>query len=526
MRLPPEILGTIFDMARDRPIPSIGSEKLSFAESPHRWMRVRQVCQHWYNVAASFAPLWTFIALPSRAQLQAVDQCRLFLRNSRQSLLTIHLQYLEGIDRPLLREILSQLPRTQELYFSTSPLLTPCQAALLQAPVPHLRTLALRCRSTSVAGDDPDHLPILFGGVTPVLQCLAISLFTIYAKDNFRNLQQLHLSSQQYTSEDRVQSLLDLLDGSPSLEGLMFTSISFTSNTRTTSLQPRRCRLSNLKRLYFDSVTESYVGQMLSYLNLPTGLLLCCYKWTFSSFGGLLPADISYLSNLHDISRINLRFNAANCRIYITGEASAFSVDSCEIYPESHLTELITGLVNLLPLVDELWLEGRPASNITQPWHDLFNRARDVKRLVLRPNIVYFETLMAHDALPLLRELHILGFPSPFILESTQRFLQAREAHGHRLSSLHLYSSSCFDSEFMLHYKGAEYEREAYAMLRPYVDYMEIINWKRDPRMQVPPICNSTQTTGQWNWPTWVDAFPLGSPSLSEGSRVANLTDL
>ncbi|KAJ3539367.1 hypothetical protein NM688_g6371 [Phlebia brevispora] len=554
MRLPPEILGRIFEMVQ-LPLPRDKPDRCDLQvmrswppDNLYQWMNLLLVCRRWHAVAVSHARLWTDIIVPSmRSWKNRVSSSRhlsRLLSNSqpcclRVSFMNSILPTASGPHETVVSDILAHMSRIEELELpvgvdrlSETQNLFPC----VPDPATSLKALHLNFsgRQTSeLRGSIPEQW---FGGSLPALRSLAISGVAPSFTYNFHKLKQLRLSGFDFP---QVQTQLEaLLKMNPKLEDLMLTNEIFSSSAPLAHFNTPSMKVSlpKLRKLAFDGVGIETARTILRALTLRTDLYLHFSKGAISPRWPIaLPDGLQLLLThpdfLQNITQVQLYLSFISCEMHAAGDLSAFTFSSItsHISPPFYAEHAKTVLCN----ARELWLDGSSdGQRIDELSSSCLRTAQNVTKLYCHMGLAtVLRTLLeaarlpssASSSLPLPRllELHITnleliedmarareggdvlsGFTQPLA-----KILSARRAKGYPLEVLYLYGPLTCAIPVALQ-RGDDDDALETMVLEALqrVVRVEFVRTGSPPRMHVPEHCR-TQGKGAWEWPAWDDRW-------------------
>lgn len=535
MRLPTEILTLIFAMTRVPHCEEPGETgaRWHLPVSDRAFYSMPLVCRRWYDIIVYCPTLWTSVF---------VTQCVPDLANARLSLLrsqpcvNLTAEICTWKDDPSVADVttaaLAEIPRMTELSLlgDTS---EDDMALIMNTPAPHLQTFVLD-------GHTGSHITSLFGGHCPSLRYLAVSMATVAPSSAWRELRQLHLSLQRYDSAEAVASLLGALAASPALEDVMFSNVSCW---KLDDPDPARhtIHMPGLRRLAFDNVQYSAVGNILSYLRAPAGVSLSCRAapaplFPYQELGALRLPNTLHIDDLTHLRAVRLDFDAAGhkCTLYGLGVRSALVVTECAVDTEQSLRGFAKSVALLLHHTEELWLCGTEpvaacdASFGARVLQHLLTSAPKLARLYMAVSTLStlgdaafdWPCVLGKELLcPQLAEFHLQTLPtSP---TSLLQVLAARDRNPIALTKV--YVTSPEETEL---YPPALLDlwRVAARSSQDRAQGLELIETEDFPQMAELPACRA-QSSGRWKWPVWPEYNAThGTAENRVGEKVAEPT--
>ena len=506
MRLPPEILGAIFQMAQDHTIPPVNTAECSPiyrarpdpSTSPFGWLSVMRVCQYWHAVAVASPFLWNTITISSLGCHKRRKQVypELFLRRSGNYPLDVRLT-ADIANEPAISLVLQHLPRIRRLFLSGR--FSPEQEHLLSQPAPKLESLTVDAAFTRDEDSTLRPLPTLFSGDLSAFRTFTLKSCSAYPDIDCRKLQQLHIWGVNYTTLASFRPFLAVLAQCTNLEDLMFTTVHVYEG------DGRRVRLPRLKRLVFDQVYG--VEYILNSLQLPDGVHLS----VLSDFTPerLFPSDRSGLGDLGELTKLRLRFSPRSpSHIIALGKTSSLDVElwrSSNEHPGD--SDLLRKLSGMIDDVEELWVEGRSPEPIDERvFVALLEGASSLRKAVLKiEDGAAAAVLLKALAPPLegscyaprLRELDVYD-PNDDAIETLEEVLRARAGRGRPITKLRV-GRAGDASSLAAHQQWQDATRSRLQSLVRDFQFTE-----GDPPASIElPSATTTRGDGRSSWPVW-----------------------
>ncbi|KAI0364908.1 hypothetical protein BV20DRAFT_810005 [Pilatotrama ljubarskyi] len=296
-RLPPEILGEIFESLRTRMAPNTAS----FTQPLYDYTDILSaltVCHRWYGIATARATLWTFIDFAHDRNAPAK------LKRSRMAPLHIRFSLEVYASNVLVDFMRTHGDRLRELHLWAE------DRATLSRLLGRLNVLGRNLAQLIVAavrGSRTVAIRSLFLGSTPTLKALALKRTPWVPSNSFPNLTHLYLSSLTRLS---IALLLGLLQHSPMLHLLHIDEcdidVSSFDGETTAAVPLPRLRFLSLGHVSFDPVHD-----FMHHLNVPGSVMLRLFSLRFwqhadedEGFGDFLFTNPFTISN--DFTRLEM----------------------------------------------------------------------------------------------------------------------------------------------------------------------------------------------------------------------------
>ncbi|TCD65759.1 hypothetical protein EIP91_002243 [Steccherinum ochraceum] len=265
-RLPPEILAQVF-LHCIVPV-AIGG----YACPPsHKWLKVSHVCHFWREVALGTPGLWTHIHV--RGLATTLECANAFLDRSRQSMLTLRVDFVAWKLSPVIHALIRSMVRADNLHLYL-PITTMKEIGrLLPHFAPHLRSLYLGIDCDLYRGDESyDTSQFLRACSAPALQELKISNVHFEGLKGTLPFTLKHLSiyNPGRGPSESLSVLLGILQGLCSLESLAISSDMYSA---LPSIPSSSIHMPHLKFLRVDTSTEECV-HLLALLVIPASTIV------------------------------------------------------------------------------------------------------------------------------------------------------------------------------------------------------------------------------------------------------------
>lgn len=536
-----------------------GIDAMSLLIHPSHWMRIREVCRHWRDVADTHSALWTTITMHFQRKGVAGNNpelVALFLRNSRQSPLSVYMDF-KFDPHPVFARVLTHIPRIRDLVLMLpNPPEEHMLQVLAQGGAPMLQSLHLKFQLPRVPGwDDGDafwFFPTIFQDDMPNLRSLEIYQISSAAPSNFRNLTQLRLSS--VVVYNHCAGVIHLLyNSSSTLEDFGLYTVhdrvlgQFEPPNYTAPTYDQRFPLPKLRKLVFDTVDEQTVADILGAIDFSAHVFLFIY-WNLGSKTQRHAQIPDLIFNINEIGGLgHLLADITKVQIYVRKNAKGAyaSGDTFAFHARQTFATLEERgpLFPPFPRIDmtthkseEMWLDAPQVAGIhpnerarffvqasnavklycalgAEQWLNILRRIE--RREVPGTNIPV--------PCPLLREMHLLDprdviFSSDFLSELLD-WLTARQEHDRPLQALYIYRIEGLGPlpKAMGHMDGdddpqvpsaedwEEWRTEVMETLEGLTVKVEFVDLESAmrPRMHAPAHCKVQSGSGIWKWPTW-----------------------
>ncbi|KAI0932754.1 hypothetical protein AcW2_001285 [Taiwanofungus camphoratus] len=489
-RLPPEILGIIFQYAKAPVFDGHPSFYEDFYPQFSVWepamknpvdITVTHVCRRWRDVALGMPSFWTSIddkhtkAQPNLLQRSRISPLKLLLK---------------GTSSPFMEDVFrTEGSRIRELHwFETGDDLV----------LPHLEFAAPKLELFTLDIDgftehEPSFAPTLFKGHTPCLRQLALQNAVWLPSNRFSQLTHLFLSELLVP----VTDLFEMLLGCPMLVDLILIDF---EDSKHADIKPasesRKIALQSLRRLVLGADLEPDFHIMSSFLpcvTLNTDTAVRVFgqlEWTSSPSDLFRP--LASLPAVENVTKICLSGHGFSMVAAAVGRSSGLRLDmDCDT-----LTQI---LPSILPIshVKEAWILA--TSNEKAAWcsaetlRKFFRTAMALEVLVVCSNHlrILADALMpstpSERLCPRLSQLRVLFVGRNQVSSSIALLSKLQGQLGiWRLSV-----------EYLPQYKGKRVARSSQDTHFEVVEYKDL---EEEPRMAMPDICT---TAAHRYWPSW-----------------------
>ncbi|KAJ3559426.1 hypothetical protein NM688_g352 [Phlebia brevispora] len=550
MRLPSEVLGTIFELVQDdlyrsciwnhpevvnRRADSVPDWDEPSLHPYQEWRTILVVCRHWYNVALSRASLWATVLVDGHPDSQlsrtSIHFVQHLLQKSRQHALDVLLYTIQDDEESFVSELISHFPRIKTLYLGDCTITPSVKRLLTEGTASSLQTLTLDICRRRWHGRNSDSEVLysqLFAGSANVLRSLHLSgaQFDDNFAVSFGNLRHLRLTALKFSTTHFLSLLALLKSNATTLEDLAFSDCTFMP---VDGLEQRRLQMHNLGRI---DLPDTGAEILVAHLGLISPFALSC--------PGPIPANTlsnALTSESEMFTAVRLSLGQSNyIHVCAIGQSSALRT-SC-FGSGTEFSAIRRMASDVLRTVRDWWVEdsrlefyARDFAHETTLHDEALHAAGTAVRLYLcgygslrmQPpwfgcNKLWLAALKGDLAVaenanelpcPLLRELHILH-PSVSDIEDTKDALESRIQQGLApLDKLYVYlpSGGPFGHGLPSGQEAVEkWEAIAPALLQPLVGEFSLVRTSGLPCMELPPVLcrpHPNAYASYWQWPLW-----------------------
>ena len=398
--LPPELLSRIFlfvaNLRSGRHKALVASTCWQMLAS-RSWVRVMRVCRYWREVALMDPQLWGCVvwlgedAFPgdkkwiSRWKRHGGHDISSYvsewLHRSARGMLDVNLFGVRNFGT-FTDELAARCENIKHLRICG------CAAGVFAA----LNENAPNLESLSIKGNTADQeLPLLFQGNTPRLRSLILARIKNFPEHNFRQLINLRLRRQHYSTLEDISRLLEVLRSSPSMEELEFELCSAERNSGR--LIPQESTptlyipLPNLNHLHIWQCNPQFAEGVLRYLHVPTLNLAasCTDEEHPDTMISLFDPDgaASCLRPLLSAPTYEVAFRDKCIRAVSLASGSALNISSTSPFWTEAAFKFMQRTTPFRA-VQELWISGQDSIvDSRREWQELFGGLPALSNLVL-----------------------------------------------------------------------------------------------------------------------------------------------
>ncbi|KAF7794980.1 hypothetical protein EIP86_006123 [Pleurotus ostreatoroseus] len=321
-----------------------------------------------------------------------------------------------------------------------------------------------------------------------------------------RNLKQLHLYGQEYTTVAQLEALMRMLEVAHQLEDLVFTGVGLSRSIETADRTLYHAHVPHLKRLQFDNVQANIIRTMLTCVRTKEAPAIRCVVRYQPSLMAALPDNLTDLTGLRSPIKFRLSLYYHECAAIVAGGSASVLIHLKEV---SHQLRTISlEFADFTDHAEEMWIDGTgvdlPSEQALASYINILEGAPDVKKLVLnlsreRPLRAWITALggqndhrgLGYIPCPWLSELHIC-MPLHGAFEDLKKVLGARSAKGYSLDALYIYFPTAPDAQRLELNPGNaqaifdDWIAAAPAQLRSLTGKVEFIHTESLPSMSLP----------------------------------------
>ncbi|KAI0339088.1 hypothetical protein BDW22DRAFT_1362007 [Trametopsis cervina] len=514
-RLPPEVLIQIFHLLMNPFLPaalSHSDRRTTLARIIRQRAWITRVCHYWRETALHTMKLWGLVWVHNPWGTWGNSYNELCFRRSGNAPLNVHVT-VKKYNSPLLRDVMSQMHRVQDLHFLHLRD-DPFASAGANVDTSQLKSLVFSCRGHQL----PPEWSELFASKSDVWQSssirtLAFNRYTDWKQCRITNLRHLIIANQAFDAPS-ASCLLVVLSNNPRLEDLILSKVWVRSGDRldldAVIASHQVVAMPHLKRLAVDSKNSSrwlthdisarwhMMSEFLEAMIVQPDGCLVHHRPNMTS----TPAIPKFRSTLA-IRRLEITYRSWTG----TDGQSAFRIADRSLmrnineHPQRFLRP-----TNSAQNVQELWVDDfKFADRAIADWTTVLQDMCNVTKLVLRPHFLrelstlqwWLGTIARYGLFPSLSELEVHKHTASHALDILA-LIEKRRANGTRMSTLRFVRWLNSENE-----EGAfEYMKSYSERFKTSVVHVLFEDVSEEPFMPLPELC-TTPSPVHDHWEPW-----------------------